>query len=139
MQILRDDHGNAVHLFERDCSSQRRHQKVIEEAPAPSLDAALRDALGAAALRAAEAIDYRGAGTVEFLVDGDAFYFMEMNTRLPGEHPVTALITGFALVEWQLRVAACEALPAGRDTLDVPGHATEARDQSPPPPADHIA
>src|SRR3546814_12960855 len=82
MQIFRDDHGNAVHLFERDCSSQRRHQKVIEEAPAPSLDAALRDALGAAALRAAEAIDYRGAGTVEFLVDGDAFYFMEMNTRL---------------------------------------------------------
>ncbi|MGY5779448.1 acetyl/propionyl/methylcrotonyl-CoA carboxylase subunit alpha [Rhizobium sp. LEGMi135b] len=133
IQVFGDSFGNAVHLFERDCSLQRRHQKVIEEAPAPGMTAEMRSAMGEAAVRAARAIDYRGAGTVEFIADvsdglsPDRFFFMEMNTRLQVEHPVTEAIAGVDLVEWQLRVASGEPLPKSQDELTINGWAFEAR------------
>ena len=128
VQVFCDHHGNGVHVFERDCSVQRRHQKVVEEAPAFKMDPALRAAMGDAALKAAQAINYVGAGTVEFLLDKDgSFYFMEMNTRLQVEHPVSEMISGQDLVEWQLRVAANEVLPKTQDELHINGHAFEAR------------
>jgi len=132
VQVFGDGH-RVVHLFERDCSLQRRHQKVIEEAPAPGMTEDLRAAMCAAAVRAAEAVSYKGAGTVEFIVDAseglaaDRFWFMEMNTRLQVEHPVSEAITGVDLVEWQLRVAGGEALPCAQDDLSIRGHAIEAR------------
>ncbi|WP_299327010.1 acetyl/propionyl/methylcrotonyl-CoA carboxylase subunit alpha [Parasphingopyxis sp.] len=133
VQVFGDSHGNVVHLFERDCSLQRRHQKVIEEAPAPGMDAETREEVCAAAVRAAKAVDYEGAGTIEFIADAseglraDRIWFMEMNTRLQVEHPVTEEITGQDLVEWQLRVASGEKLPKTQDELSIDGWAMEAR------------
>tara|TARA_R100000306_G_scaffold39746_1_gene39273 strand:- start:617 stop:2488 length:1872 start_codon:yes stop_codon:yes gene_type:complete len=133
VQVFGDSHGNVVHLFERDCSLQRRHQKVIEEAPAPGMDEATRQEICAAAVRAAKAVDYEGAGTIEFIADAseglraDRIFFMEMNTRLQVEHPVTEEITGVDLVEWQLRVAAGEPIPLQQEDLAITGHAIEAR------------
>ncbi|MEL7188839.1 MAG: acetyl/propionyl/methylcrotonyl-CoA carboxylase subunit alpha [Pseudomonadota bacterium] len=133
VQVFGDSHGNVVHLFERDCSLQRRHQKVIEEAPAPGMDEATREEICAAAVRAAKAVDYEGAGTIEFIADAsdglraDRIFFMEMNTRLQVEHPVTEEITGVDLVEWQLRVACGEPIPLRQEELSINGWAIEAR------------
>ena len=157
IQVFGDTHGNVVHLFERDCSVQRRHQKVLEEAPAPGMTDARRAAMGKAAVEAAKAVAYVGAGTVEFIANQDgSFYFMEMNTRLQVEHPVTEMITGLDLVEWQLRVASGERLPLTQEQLSIDGHALEARiyaedpdkgflpstgrllHLAPPPESDHV-
>ncbi|WP_186389081.1 biotin carboxylase N-terminal domain-containing protein [Stappia sp. TSB10P1A] len=133
IQVFGDGKGNAVHLFERDCSAQRRHQKVLEEAPAPGMTQETRAAMGAAAVAAAKAVNYAGAGTIEFIADGsgtlrpDGFWFMEMNTRLQVEHPVTEMITGQDLVEWQFRIASGEGLPLSQEEIAISGHAVEVR------------
>jgi 3-methylcrotonyl-CoA carboxylase alpha subunit len=144
VQVFGDNFGNAVHLFERDCSAQRRHQKVIEEAPASGMTAEMRKAMTDAAVKAAKAISYSGAGTIEFIVDAsdglrpDRFWFMEMNTRLQVEHPVTEMITGVDLVEWQLRVAAGEKLPKNQEEIVLSGHAFEARIYAEDPQRDFL-
>ncbi len=139
IQVFCDNHGNSVYLFERDCSVQRRHQKIIEEAPAPGVDAGLRERMGRAAVQAAAAIDYRGAGTIEFLLAPDGeFFFMEMNTRLQVEHPVTEMITGQDLVAWQLSVALGAPLPLDQAALRIDGHAVEARIYAEDPARDFL-
>src|SRR6202030_1118075 len=127
VQVIGDSHGNLVSLFERECTLQRRHQKVIEEAPSPTLNPAQREAVCAAARKAAAAVNYVGAGTIEFVSNGKDVFFIEMNTRLQVEHPVPELITGIDLVEWQLRVAFGEKLPLAQDQIKLNGHAIEAR------------
>ncbi len=138
IQIFADAQGNCISLFERDCSIQRRYQKIIEEAPAPGMEASMRDAMGQAAIKAARAVGYVGAGTVEFIVENGGFYFMEMNTRLQVEHPVTEMITGLDLVEWQLRIGSGEPLPLKQEDIRMHGCAIEARIYAEDPSRDFL-